>query len=388
MACQISYDTIRDLFFKSLAFDKTTYSSYSNMVSSIMGMNIDSETKVHTIWYMGILYNQSIKHDDSIITEDLPLQVSALVVDKLNDDAADFEKLLEEVNQLFVPAAPVSDIEAKKADIKGRIAGQGTSIELEIKGKTGKEFLLVIDRNGKGKIELYSEKKEFPDGPRFSQGEGRTASQEQIKKLYDEYIPKNTQEAINNWLSSFTGSWAAPETQDGKNYNKAEKALAAELAALEGAKPAVTPTPKPITLNDKVKALVKKANSGKVADVESAILDFVKLSKSDIQANNDALKNAFNKDILDIINRKTTGSTRALLLSYLQTSLPAPKPEPVISTSFVDISEEPGLGKDFYVVRNEDGNLIETVFNSNDDTYYIYENIFEVITLKILNHML
>jgi hypothetical protein len=135
--------------------------------------------------------------------------------------------------------APVST--DAKANIHGRIAEQGTSIELEIKGKTSKEFLLVIDRNGKGKIELYSEKKEFPDGPRFSQGEGRTASQEQIKKLYDEYIPKKTQEAINNWLNSFTGSWAAPETQDGKNYDKAEKELNTELAALGQSTPTITP---------------------------------------------------------------------------------------------------------------------------------------------------
>ena len=146
-------------------------------------------------------------------------------------------------------------VENKKGIIVGRIAGQGTSIELEIKGKTGKEFLLVIDRNGRGNIELYSEKKEFPDGPRYSQGEGRSASPEQIKKLYDEYVPKNIQVAINNWLNSFTGSWAAPETEDGKNYEKVEKTLNTELAALEKEEqPKEEPASKPLTVKEKLAA--------------------------------------------------------------------------------------------------------------------------------------
>jgi len=147
---------------------------------------------------------------------------------KIDQDA--YDVIWKRYDKLITPLLQEQPVSV--SSIKGRIAGQGTSIELEIVGDSGKEFLLVIDRNGKGKIELYSEKKEFSDGPRFSQGEGRTASQNQIKKLYDKYIPKNTQEAIINWLNSFTGSWAASETEDGKNYIKIENKLTKELAAL------------------------------------------------------------------------------------------------------------------------------------------------------------
>lgn len=124
------------------------------------------------------------------------------------------------------PAAPVSD---KKVSVKGRIAEQGTSIELEIIGDTGKEFLLTVDR--KGNINLFSEKQ--PDG---SYKAGEPASKEAIINLYKKYVPSNTILKIQKWLASFTGSWAAPETQDGKNYDKAEKELNAELTAL-GATP-------------------------------------------------------------------------------------------------------------------------------------------------------
>jgi len=131
------------------------------------------------------------------------------------------------------PPTPPSDIEAKKADVKGTLAKQGTSIELEVRGDTGKEFLLTVDR--KGNISLFSEKQ--PDG---SYKSGEAAPKEAIDKLYNKYVSEKTRTAITNWLNSFTGSWAALETEDGKNYTKAAKELNAELAALEG-KPAEAP---------------------------------------------------------------------------------------------------------------------------------------------------
>jgi hypothetical protein len=115
----------------------------------------------------------------------------------------------------------------KKADVKGNLASQGTSIELEVIGETGKEFLLTVDRSGN--ISLWSEKQ--PDGT-YRPGEG--APKEAIDKLYNKYIPEKTRIAITNWLNAFTGSWAASETEDGKKYDIAEKELNAELAALEG----------------------------------------------------------------------------------------------------------------------------------------------------------
>lgn len=115
-----------------------------------------------------------------------------------------------------------------KATVKGALVAQGTSIELEIVGDTGKQFLLTVDR--KGNINLFSEKQS--DG---SYKSGEPAPKEAVDKLYNKYVPEKTRTAITNWLNALTGSWAAPETEDGKNYDKAEKALNAELAALEGA---------------------------------------------------------------------------------------------------------------------------------------------------------
>jgi len=135
--------------------------------------------------------------------------------------------------------AQPSNIEAKKAAIiKAGIREQGTSLQLEIKGESGKEFLLVIDRNSKGEVELFSDKKDWGDGTfTYRPGEGDQASQEQVKKLYKKYIPESVRNLITEWQNSFTGSWAAPETQDGKNHIAIEKRLDAELAALENKQP-------------------------------------------------------------------------------------------------------------------------------------------------------
>jgi len=122
-----------------------------------------------------------------------------------------------------------------KASIKGSLTGQGTSIELEIVGDTGKPFLLTVDR--KGNISLFSEKQ--PDG---SYKSGNPAPKEAVINLYKKYVPSNTILKIQKWIASFTGSWASPQTEDGKNYDKAEKELIAELAALEGVKPEETST--------------------------------------------------------------------------------------------------------------------------------------------------
>jgi hypothetical protein len=175
------------------------------------------------------------------------------------------------------PTAPVvSDIETKKAAIKGSLAAQGTSIELEIIGDTGKEFLLTVDR--KGNISLFSEKQ--PDG---SYKSGEAATKEAVINLYKKYVPSSTILKIQKWLASFTGSWAAPETEDGKNYDKAEKALNSELAALESDKP--TPT--------------VQENVEKLEQLEDTVDD----------AEEKALEDEINKQIAEKVN--ALGKTKA-----------------------------------------------------------------------------
>ena len=141
----------------------------------------------------------------------------------------DLEKRIQESRQrtqgISVPSTTPVSTDAK-VNVKGSLAGQGTSIELEIVGDTGKPFLLTVDR--KGNISLFSEKQ--PDG---SYKSGDPAPKEAVINLYKKYVPSNTVLKIQKWLASFNGSWAASETEDGKKYDKAEKELIAELAALE-----------------------------------------------------------------------------------------------------------------------------------------------------------
>ena len=144
-------------------------------------------------------------------------------------DRKDFENKVFKLAALEAPASTDT-----KVSVKGRIAGQGTSIELEVVGDTGKEFLLFIDRNSKGKVEIYSEKKDWGDGTfTYRPGEGDKASEEQVNKLYNKYIPESARNLITEWQNSFVGSWAAAETEDGKNHRAIEKRLEKELATLE-----------------------------------------------------------------------------------------------------------------------------------------------------------
>jgi hypothetical protein len=175
-------------------------------------------------------------------------------------DEADADSIVIEDEEALAPV--VSDIETKKAAIKGSLAAQGTFIELEIIGDTGKEFLLTVDR--KGNISLFSEKQ--PDG---SYKSGEAATKEAVINLYKKYVPSSTILKIQKWLASFTGSWAAPETEDGKNYDKAEKALNSELAALEGGKktpPQVT-TKGPAVKSSAIKAALLEDEEGDLREI-------------------------------------------------------------------------------------------------------------------------
>jgi hypothetical protein len=166
-----------------------------------------------------------IDYDDSNRSQNTKLATDFLVA-----------KYDAELAALTQPIASVSD---KKAIVAAGIREQGTQVSVEVIGDSGKEFLLVIDRNSKGRVELFSEKKDWGDGTfTYRPGEGEQASQEQKVKLYNKYVPESVRNLITEWQNSFTGSWAAPETEDGKRHRAIEKRLEKELAALEGAKPA------------------------------------------------------------------------------------------------------------------------------------------------------
>lgn len=196
--------------------------------------------------------------------------------------------------------APAAD---KKADVKGNLASQGTSIELEVIGETGKEFLLTVDRSGN--ISLWSEKQ--PDGT-YRPGEG--APKEAIDKLYNKYIPEKTRTAVTNWLNAFTGSWAASETEDGKKYDIAEKELKTELAALQVAKPTATAA---VNNTQNIFEEVREAHYGSFIYQLGKYLEEVGLTAPEIYGND------FNAAIKKLTDAKGLSNiVRSALLSRLQ----------------------------------------------------------------------
>lgn len=103
--------------------------------------------------------------------------------------------------------------------VNAALGKQGRSISFEIVGKTGKEFLLTMEYDGK--LDLFPEKGE--DGLYRSSLDYPTVEQRQ--KLYDTYVPENIRKAVDTWIKSHKGSYAAPESEDGKAHLRAVREL-------------------------------------------------------------------------------------------------------------------------------------------------------------------
>lgn len=103
----------------------------------------------------------------------------------------------KQVTDLFNFIGSQGTVESKEP-IQGiqniEIGSQGTIINIEIKGDTGKEFLLTKGRN-ESKYTLWAEKQ--PDGSYKTSTEFPT--EKQVQNLVDKYIPKETQYIINEW---------------------------------------------------------------------------------------------------------------------------------------------------------------------------------------------
>ena len=165
-------------------------------------------------------------------------------------------KFNHETNAGSQSSTPQQKQQAQQSIVSATLAEQGTSVEIEIIGQSGKEFLLTVDRSGR--IDLWSNKTE--EGG-YQQGE--IASKEQIKTLYNKYVPIAVRDAIAVWQDAFTGSWANPRTKAGKNYTNTEKKLTQELKnSLASETPAQrvkeTPTTKDTPSLEKSKAIVDK----------------------------------------------------------------------------------------------------------------------------------
>ncbi len=183
----------------------------------------DNKLKVITGIPSSIIY---IELSPGSSTEFLDAKDLEDFINNPKEDAKEREvakKKYDELVALVNNTQPIST--EAKVNIKGNLAAQGTSVELEIVGDTGKEFLLTVDR--KGNISLFSEKQ-----PNGSYKSGEPAPKEAVINLYKKYVPSNTILKIQKWVAAFNGSWAASETEDGKKYDKAEKELITELTAL------------------------------------------------------------------------------------------------------------------------------------------------------------
>lgn len=162
----------------------------------------------------------------AVLSDDRVISLNNSSVGKQLKAKGLINKILEQAGEVSTPTT-----EAITPAVKGSIVGQGTEINLEIVGDSGKEFLLTVDR--KGKISLFSEKQS--DG---SYQSGNTVPPKKaVDNLYNKYIPETTKTAITNWVNSFTGSWADETSEDGKNYIKAETELNSELSKLTPVQP-------------------------------------------------------------------------------------------------------------------------------------------------------
>ena len=156
-------------------------------------------------------------------------------------------------------------IEAGEAIRSAQLTGQGKSIEIEVVGVSGKEFLLIIDRGGR--IDLYSEKTTFGD-----YHQGSPAARSEIEKLYNKYVPGDARNLILKWQNAFTGSWAAEETEDGINYTKAENELISKLNLYQQKPEAIE---KPIVESNPI--ISNEQSNGKLIlnDKEKDILQYI-----------------------------------------------------------------------------------------------------------------
>ncbi len=119
--CRIPYENLKTLFIKSINYDRGKYRYYRESIKSIMAMGIEDEAKVHAIWFMGIVYNnalnvESATETNGIVTEGLPIKISDLVKDKLNETSTDFKELLKGIESILTE--PVA---ADEADLSGEI---------------------------------------------------------------------------------------------------------------------------------------------------------------------------------------------------------------------------------------------------------------------------
>jgi hypothetical protein len=136
--CRIPYDNLKALFIKSINYDRGTYRYYRKSIESILKMPIKDEAKVHAIWFMGIVYNnalnvESATETNGIVTEGLPIKISDLVKDKLNETSTDFTELLNDLKELL--KEPVA---ADEADLSSGVSTETKGEKLTTVGEISK----------------------------------------------------------------------------------------------------------------------------------------------------------------------------------------------------------------------------------------------------------
>lgn len=103
-------------------------------------------------------------------------------------------EVAHKIADMMLQGGKYSKVEKAPNIISIEYANQGTEIQIELKGDSGKEFLLTVGRNSDG-YNLWSEKQE--DGSYKPPVEFPT--KEQVQKLVDKYLPQDLKEAIQTW---------------------------------------------------------------------------------------------------------------------------------------------------------------------------------------------
>lgn len=170
--CRIPYENLKTLFIKSINYDRAKYRYYRESIKSIMAMPIEDEAKVHAIWFMGIVYNnalnvESATETNGIVTEGLPIKISDLVKDKLNEPSTDFKELLKGIESILtepvaadeadLSGAPVSNIERRRQEEISKIVSKyfpnSKFTSILYHGTRGQERFEKFDENRIGNLD-------------------------------------------------------------------------------------------------------------------------------------------------------------------------------------------------------------------------------------------
>jgi len=371
MACKVSYSKLNDLFLKSLQFDYEKYRDYRNSIIRLATLpNLTPEAKVRSIWYMGLLYNKLLATDDNLITKNLPYKINELSKTWANatrdfeSDSFTFSNILQDilalVNESYgtkknkfenLSNVEISDLltslgEANFNKIVSTLNVDGDAIidsEFNQTNKTFEEYTNLTYNSFLKYLSVPSEDLgKMTDAILFN--DNYYTPSEFISLIKEEIIKTNPNLVYNNLLE-----FSFPEEAD------------------------LTPSPVPVkTVNDLMNESIVKLRKAKNTEIVSIFNEF----KSIVEKNFASLEADGTIRAYDVfkneLGKKSNSPQKKSILAQIETLTDVANTQ--VATSFINIGDELGLGKDMYVVRKKDGSLINLAFK--DGKYYLIDDTF------------